>query len=81
MPENDDYEFFSGMVDREKAFSLISSWDHYHHGAIIRIEITCKKIPYYIRDSACKWFIVKKANNCEVKYCEVMLSIFEFSQA
>ena len=23
--------------------------------------ITCKKIPCYMRDSACRWFIVKKA--------------------
>ena len=31
------------------------------HGTIIRTGITCKKIPCYMRDSACKWFIVKKA--------------------
>ena len=31
------------------------------HGTIIRTGITCKKIPCYICDSACRWFIVKKA--------------------
>ena len=30
------------------------------HGTMIRTGITCKKIPCYMRDSACKWFIVKK---------------------
>ena len=30
------------------------------HGIIIRTRITCKKIPCYMRDSACRWFIVKK---------------------
>ena len=43
------------------------------HGTIIRTGITCKKIPYYMRDSACRWFIDKK-----LKYFEVMLNIFEF---
>ena len=31
------------------------------HETIIRRRITCKKISYYVHDSACKWFIVKKA--------------------
>ena len=31
------------------------------HEAIIRTGITCKKIPCYMRDPACRWFIVKKA--------------------
>ena len=30
------------------------------HGTIIRTGITCKKIHCYMRDSACRWFIVKK---------------------
>ena len=34
-----------------------SSW----HGTIIRTGITCKKIPCYMRDSACRWFIVENA--------------------
>ena len=45
------------------------------HGTIIRTRITCKEIPCYMRDSACRLFIVKKA-----KYFEVMLSIFNFSR-
>ena len=32
-----------------------------NHETIIQKGITCKKIPYYMRDSACRWFIVKKA--------------------
>ena len=31
------------------------------HGNIIRTGITCKNTPCYMRDSACRWFIVKKA--------------------
>ena len=31
------------------------------HGTIIRTGVTCNKIPCYMRDSACRWFIVKKA--------------------
>ena len=30
------------------------------HGTITGTGITYKKIPCYMRDSACKWFIVKK---------------------
>ena len=33
----------------------------FKHGTIIRTGITCKKILCYMRDSACRWFIVKKA--------------------
>ena len=33
----------------------------YKHGTIIRTGITCKKISCYMRDSAYRWFIVKKA--------------------
>ena len=31
------------------------------HGTIIQTGITCKKFLCYMRDSACRWFIVKKA--------------------
>ena len=34
---------------------------YYTHGTIIRTGITCKKIPCYMLNSACRWFIVKKA--------------------
>ena len=33
----------------------------YYHGTIIRTRITCKKILCYMRDSACRWFIVENA--------------------
>ena len=48
----------------ELSFFILSK-----HGAIIRTGITCKKIPCCMRDSACKWFIVKK-----LKYFENMLN-------
>ena len=35
--------------------------DQSDHGTIIRTEITCKKTPCDMRDSACRWFIVRKA--------------------
>ena len=31
----------------------------FKHRTIIRTGITCKKIPCYMRDSACRWFIVE----------------------
>ena len=36
-------------------------YGHINHGTIIRTGITGKKIPCYMRDSAYRWFIVKKA--------------------
>ena len=39
----------------------ISLSDCLYHGTIIRTGITCKKIPCYMRDSTCRWCIVKKA--------------------
>ena len=32
-----------------------------YHGTIMRTGITCKKIPCYMRNSACMWFVVKIA--------------------
>ena len=32
--------FFCGMVDQRKAFSLISSWDHYQRSSLSRISDT-----------------------------------------
>ena len=37
------------------------SIDLLNHGTIIWTGITYKKIPCYMRDSACRWVIVKKA--------------------
>ena len=31
-----------------------------YHGTLIRTGITRRKIPFYVRESACWWFIVKK---------------------
>ena len=44
------------------------------HETMTRTCITFKKITCYIRDSACRWFIVKK----KLKYFEIMINIFEF---
>ena len=30
----------------------------FYHGVIIRTAIICKKILCYMRDSACRWFII-----------------------
>ena len=49
-----------------------------YHGIIIRTGITWKKISCYMRDSACRWFIVKKPEIFQ-SYV-VMLNIFEFSR-
>ena len=29
------------------------------HRTLMQTGITCKKIPYYMRDSACRWLIVE----------------------
>ena len=39
---------------------FFDQWCQYMHGTIIRTGITCKKIPCYMRDLVCRWFIVKK---------------------
>ena len=31
-----------------------------NNGPIIQLGIARKEIPFYMRDSACRWFIVKK---------------------
>ena len=41
--------------------TLLQEMISYEHGTIIRTGITCKKIPSYMRNSACTWFTVKKA--------------------
>ena len=47
---------------KTKKKQLLFQWnDSLIHGTIIRTRITCKKIPCYMRDSACRWFVVKKA--------------------
>ena len=35
-----------------------------YHGTIIRTGITCKKIPCYMRDSICRWRIIKGTPLC-----------------
>ena len=40
------------------------SWrknDLFLHGILLGTGIACKKIPCYMRDSACRWFIVENA--------------------
>ena len=42
---------------------LVMGWSvsFLDHGTITWVEITRKKIPCYMCDSACRWFIVKKS--------------------
>ena len=61
-------------------FAFGSFFEHDHlltHGTIIRTGITCKKISCYMRDSACRWFIVKKAKIfwSYVKYFWILVSV------
>ena len=43
----------------------------FSHGTIIRTGITCKKIPFYMHDSACRWLMVENAKifRSYVKHC------------
>ena len=52
------YIFHSSSKKMTVSFCVVSTLQH---GAIMRTGITCKKIPCYMGDSACRWFIVKKA--------------------
>ena len=53
---------------------------HIYHGTIIRTEIACKKIPCYMRDSTCRWFIVKKCKIfwSYVKHFWILLGVRKF---
>ena len=63
---NWEYYVSAVLTPKELTFS-ISLFFHCVKGvrirneSIIRIGIACKKIPCYMRNSACMWFIVKKA--------------------
>ena len=46
------------FVLKEVYFKLLTELSA--NGTIIQTKITCKKIPCYMCDSACRWFIVKK---------------------
>ena len=52
-----DFYFSSDKIDMDLH---IKATDQREHGTIIRTGITCKKIPCYMRDSACRWLIVEK---------------------
>ena len=53
-----NFVFFIKCLKSKKKKLAVTS---FYHGTIIRTGITCKKIPCYMRDSACRWFIVKVA--------------------
>ena len=42
-----------------------------NHETIIQKGITCKKIPYYMRDSACSGLLLKKLKDFEVMLNEL----------
>ena len=48
--------------------SYIASLHWIYDGTIIWTGVTCKKVPCYMHDSACRWYIVKKAKNI-LKLC------------
>ena len=48
------------MIQNSLSFRAVERADMKHE-TIIRTGITCKKIPCYMRDSACRWFIVENA--------------------
>ena len=57
-------EFFLVKINASSSVFLetrIFCFWHLNHGIIIRTGMTRKKIPCYMRDSACRWCIVKKA--------------------
>ena len=47
------------MLYPESEFAIITDYAFTHETE--RKGTTCKKIYCYMRDSACRWFIVKKA--------------------
>ena len=49
------------LADSQICISVTLMSTYWEHGTIIRTGIKCKKIPCYMRDSACRWFIVKTA--------------------
>ena len=79
--EYEDYEYEDWRLATAKLYAetytkeMGTTFPYSLHRTLIRTGITCKKIPCYMRDSACRWFIVKKA-----KISYVMLNIFEFSR-
>ena len=42
-------------------FNIFIKKVYRNHGTMIRTGITCRKIPCYMRDSACRWCIVVNA--------------------
>ena len=49
------------LADSQICISVTLMSTYWEHGTIIRTGIKCKKIPCYMRDSGCRWFIVKTA--------------------
>ena len=62
--------FMSLLTDPIVKNSNIEARIYFIHGIIIRTGITCKKIPCYMRESACRWLIVENAKKFQsyVKY-------------
>ena len=58
------YKLLCDILSGESFFPYCLSpiWTCCRHGIIIRTGIACQKIPCYMRDSACRWFIVENAN-------------------
>ena len=56
-----DVEYYSQVLLEQCCYDFFIGTRKIDHRNIIRTGITCKKIPCYMRDSACRWFIVKNA--------------------
>ena len=53
-------KIFTDELERQQQSLLKLISGNFEHGTVIRTGITCRKIPCYMRDSACRWCIVKK---------------------
>ena len=60
-----EWNILVALVFQENKVKLLvialSMLSYTEHGTIIRTGITCKKIPCYMHDSACRWFIIENA--------------------
>ena len=55
------YSLFLFCLPDMRACAILRENQNKRKPSIIRTGRICKKIPFYMRDSACRWFIVKNA--------------------
>ena len=54
------WSFWISSVNVTKS-AVFCGFSHIYHGTLTQTGITCRKTLRYMRDSACRWFIVTKA--------------------